>query len=431
MVVASPFIQKLLDRFGSSRYATISFLLHVLLIAGFGGTVLFQAASEPPDFIGAGGDGKFVASSENNTPPPPQNQPAKETSFKVTTDTQQPTTPPLTAITTQSTQALSFTMDAVMSPSMNITPTVDSSVQNMQTTAPKVTAEGLNAQQAKAISEFTGGWSVGKQGSGGGKGDREREFQFIAYIAQYAGGDWNSTITVEKGKVVRGSLPNLLWLISKWSNGKIKTNERDVEVIKLDSDQLFSIKPPFIFMTGTRDFKLTDKEVENLRKYVQLGGCIWGDSSLPGLRSRFDIAFRREMRRIIPDVNKEFEPLPANHDIYTKGYYPEIKSVVPGVNFYKDPVFALTIYGQIGILYTPNDYGDMWQIGLDEKGQIDLSRNKDNQYIAVNYNFWRYNGIYVYNLEPPALANSFKFGTNIIIHLLTRWEDAVRRASRL
>ena len=65
---------------------------------------------------------------------------------------------------------------------------------------------------------------------------------------------------------------------------------------------IFNKKPPFIFFTGHRDFHLTDKEVTNLRNYIIVGGCVWGDSSLAGHRSRFDIAFRREMLECVEAV---------------------------------------------------------------------------------------------------------------------------------
>jgi len=171
--------------------------------------------------------------------------------------------------------------------------------------------------------------------------------------------------------------------------------------------------------------------VENLQKYVRMGGCVWGDSSLPGLRSRFDIAFRREMKRVIPDVDKEFEPLPANHPIFTQTYFPEIKEVPPGLNYYTEKVEALKIYGEIAILYTANDYGDMWQIGLNQQGQIDLRRNERNQFVAINEVLYSNREVYVRNISPESLANCFKFGTNVVIHLLTRWENKVRTAPTL
>ena len=57
------------------------------------------------------------------------------------------------------------------------------------------------------------------------------------------------------------------------------------------------------------DFKLTDQEVKNLGEYLRSGGCIWGDSSLPGQRSRFDIAFRREMLRLMPELNQKWHEI--------------------------------------------------------------------------------------------------------------------------
>ena len=45
--------------------------------------------------------------------------------------------------------------------------------------------------------------------------------------------------------------------------------------LDLSSDEIFQKKPPFIWFTGHRDFKLTEKEVANLGEYLRRGGCIW------------------------------------------------------------------------------------------------------------------------------------------------------------
>ena len=288
----------------------------------------------------------------------------------------------------------------------------------------------MSPDRAKEILVFTGGWT--KMQPGSEIDIRSREFEFTAYIGQYNGGNWNSTVRVSPGnKIETGSLPNLLYLMSAWSKDKIKTNYKNVQAIKLDSAEIFSVKPPFIFLTGTRDFRLSEKEVINLQKYVRMGGCIWGDSSLPDLRSRFGIAFKREMKRVIPDVDKNFEPLPSNHPIYTEGYFADVKEVPAGLNFYKEPLSAMKIYGEIAILYTANDYGDMWQVGLNQEGQIDERKSADGAYVAVNPAIYAQRDIYLRNLGPEALSASFKFSTNIVIHLLTRWESKVRTPPRL
>jgi len=417
-------VQKLLDKFSQSRDFTISFVLHLIIVMIFGSTVLFNAVQEPPDF--EGGEGGFVQAGAQEVAQPQQQTNPQQTTFNVAT-VPTATTSSVTAITTTAPNALNFTMSPTISPVMTTAPTAPSAA-SVTAAATSIGSDGLSAAAASQIKAFTGGWG---KGTGSGTGTRSREFEFTAYIGQYAGGNWNSTVRVAQNKIVTGSLPNLLYLMSFWSKDRIKTNYKNVQAIKLDSDQIFSVKPPFIFLTGTRDFKLTDKEVENLQKYVRSGGCIWGDSSVPGLRSRFDIAFRREMKRVIPDVDKDFEPLPENHPIFTQGYFAEIKSVPPGLNFYQDNVQALSIYGEIAILYTSNNYGDMWQIGLNEQGQIDTRRNQQQQFVAINETLFNNRGVYIRNITPDALATTFRFGTNVVIHLLTRWEDKVRTAPSL
>jgi hypothetical protein len=419
-------IQKLLDKLSNSRDFTISAALHAVLIALFGGTVLYQAVQEPPDFEGEWGG--FVQPNEVAAPPLKQQPPPPETTFNVATAPAALSSSQISAITTTAANPLNFAMDPIITAPITTTPTAPS----QPAVAPPASGAGMDGMStavAAQIKEFTGGWG---KGQGSGVGTRSREFEFTAYIGQYSGGNWNSTVRISAGKKIEtGSLPNLLYLMSLWSKDKIKTNYKNVQAIKLDSDEIFSVKPPFIFLTGSRDFKLTEKEVENLQKYVRMGGCIWGDSSLPGLRSRFDIAFKREMKRVIPDVDKNFEPLPANHPIFTDGYFADIKEVPPGLNFYKEPVFAMKIYGEIAILYTANDYGDMWQVGLNQQGQIDMRRDAHDHYVAINPDIYDRRDVYLRNIDPGALSACFKFGTNVVIHLLTRWESKVRTAPTL
>ncbi len=419
-----PFVQKFLDKFSNSRDFTISFTLHAILIAIFSGTVLFQAVQEPPDFEGESGG--FVQASD--APQAPQ-QPHQVQPPTVNTLVAPPSAAnSLNTITTSAVNPANFTMSPTIMTPVTTAPATTTTAATVVAPTTGMSSDGLTTAAASQIKAFTGGWG---KGQGIGTGVRSREFEFTAYLGQYQGGNWKSTVRVAQNKIETGSLPNLLYLMSEWSKDKIKTNYKNVKAIKLDSDEIFAIKPPFIFMTGTRDFKLTEKEVETLRKYVRLGGCIWGDSSLPGLRSRFDIAFRREMKRVIPDVDKDFEPLPNNHPIFTQTYFPEIKDVPPGLNFYREPVFAMKIYGEIAVLYTANDYGDMWQVGLNKDGKIDMRVDKNQQYVAINPMIWDNRAVYLRNITQDSLATSFKFGTNVVIHLLTRWESKVRTAPTL
>lgn len=427
----SSLIDRLIEKFNNSRFFTISFVLHVLLIVIFGGTVLFEAMQEPPDF--EGGEGGFIAGGEEVAAPPAAQTQPQETTFTVSTPTVQNTT--VAAITTTGQNPLNFSMDAIITPSTMVTPTTTTAAVSAAP-ATSVSAAGMSAAVAGQIREFTGGWG---KGSGSGTGTRQREFDFTAFIAKYNGGNWDSVFRIVDN-IPQGALPNLLEFMSKESRDKIKTNYNKVEAVPLDSDRIFAAKPPFIFFTGSRDFVLTDKEVANLQKYVRLGGAIWGDSSVPGRGSAFDIAFRREMRRVIPDKDKDFEALSPNDAMFRRApYFPEIKQQPAGLNYYDEPVYVMRYFGEIAVIYTANDYGDMWEFGIKQKGprewELNNDRNVRGERVALNWDLYLNNGLYIHNVDPrppiQSLLDTYKFGTNMVIHLLTRWEDKLRSAPRL
>ena len=414
-------------RLSKSQFFVASLLFHLLLVIFFGGKAIFDNIKEDPDMI-ATEAGQFVSSDPNPAPPaPPAQSQQTKPQFNVT-PTQAAAPAALSAITSMSNSPTSFNMPM----SMVTAPTRANNISVIDTTPvtmPSTTNPAtMNKETQAAIAGFTGGWA---QSSGGGGGSlKSRKFKFTAYVAKYAGGDWASTVRKNGDRIVGGSLPNLLYLMKTQSQDKIDATP-DPEAIDLSSNKIFAVKPPFIFFTGHRDFVLTPLEVENLQRYVRLGGCIWGDSSLPGQRSRFDIAFRREMKRVIPDIDKQFEALPADHEIFTKTYFNEIRGVPPGINNYHEPVYALKYNGEIGVLYTANDYGDMWQVGLDARWQVDSRRGKSGEFVALNQGIWENRDIYYRGITPEKVANTFKFGTNVVIHLLTRWESKVRSIGTL
>ncbi len=412
------FARTWIDRLASSRDFTLSVVFHLILVLLLGSVVLHEMVEEPSDFITS--EQKFVSDAPA-APRPPEER----------------SQPDLPAILEPSPVAPGVVPDLVRpipsigGPSSLPLPGVNVPFPDVGPLAPKLPPATVahnrpTKQQAHAIDGFVKDWVNGPTNVG----TREQQFQFTAYVGVYAGGNWNSTNRVENEVVTHGSLPNLLYFLSATSKNKVKTNYRDVRAIRLDSDELFTVKPPFVFLTGTRDFRLTDREVENLRRYIQMGGAIWGDSSVPGRNSRFDIAFRREMKRILPDIDKEWEALPESHPIFSRAYFPEVRQVPGGLNHYREPVLALKIYDQVAVLYTANDYGDMWQVGLDAKGNIDLRRDERGRMVATNEELWNYRDTYVRNLSPEALQASYEFGSNVVIHLLTRWQG-IRNSAEL
>jgi hypothetical protein len=215
--------------------------------------------------------------------------------------------------------------------------------------------------------------------------------------------------------------------MQEWTKDQV--NSRYVpEPLDLASADIFNIKPPFIFFTGSEDFTLTDEEVKNLRRYLLLGGAIWGDSSLPGRNSRFDIAFRREMKEVVSDKDKQFEPLPMDHTLFTKMKY-TINEMPPGLNYYSEPVYVMRVFDELSVIYTANDYGQMMQIGLTQDGEIDTRRDAQNNFVAIDGEIWWNRGIYFRNIDEESLRRSYEFSINMVMYLLTRWEDKLRRFS--
>jgi hypothetical protein len=416
--LAAPRRASILEWASRVQSVTFSTVLHAIVVLVLGGTVLIEK-TKAPDFAP---EGVLVDDQPTVIPWRPTTLPTNQALSSTSTALPSPASINSSALASLITTSPK-TNYIVALPGISTGP----NIPNTPKTPPAAPSRegGLDPKIAAGIGNFTRHWAKGGRGSYD-KPLRSREFVFTAYLAKYEGGDWDSTVELEDGQIWKGSLPNLLYIISKLSKNKIHAEPQAVP-LNLTSGEIFEKKPPFIWFTGHRDFKLTEKEVEVLGEYLRQGGCIWGDSSLPGQRSRFDIAFRREMLRLVPDPNQPWRPLPPNHPIFTKGYYSDIRAVPPGINYYDEPIYMLAGYGgEIAVIYTANDYGDMWQFGIDEKGQVDLSIDERRRYVAISKPMWDRRNIYFRNVEPKSLFDTYKFGTNVIIHLVTRWEDKLR-----
>jgi hypothetical protein len=285
------------------------------------------------------------------------------------------------------------------------------------------TYSGISNQRALQIRGFTESWWQGNRPSGGRIGSRGPPIEFPIYVGRTESPGSGAFVRVNpRGVVVAGSVPNLAEMIRFQSRGRI-TPRIQGEMIRLSSDEVFKKKPPFIFLTGRGDFRLTDAEINNMREYLMVGGCIWGDAALPGRGSRFDIAFRREMKRIVGEAT-EFKPIPPNHPIY-KGEFVQLSGPPPGINHLKNPVEVLKIDDIEAVIYTSNGYGAMWQVMLQERdfNQIDRS-----VMVTSEIEFWNRRNTVFRNVDEKTVFATYQFGLNMVAYLLIRFEDAIRFA---
>jgi len=398
-------------RLRSLPFYLVALLLHLLFLLIFG-TYTVTEHSEP--IITVFTAPQPVTPAANVPPPPP---PSPDRSLK---NVSSPATPsPSIRNNPRAITGGRSNSQLVTSPAMIATAIQQQS--QVRSTAPTMTLDagrgGPNIpvlQLRQMLSRAAGFLQAGAGVSGSGRSTRAR---FACYWAIYQGGDWNCNPT---------ALPNLTAQVARWSRDRIQ-QKTEPQPIVVSSKDLFTIKPPFIFVTGHKDFTFTDEEIENLRQYLHAGGAIWADNDLPGRRSRFDIAFRREMKRVLTD--RDFEKLPEDHPIMSS-FYP-LRKLPSGMNFYQEPIEVLRlIANEIAVVYTLNAYGDFWESALDENDRIDRQLYRTSA--RGGYHKWGphfgsyYTSTHYRNVTDEAVVNAYKLGINIVVHLLNRYDDRLR-----
>jgi hypothetical protein len=213
--------------------------------------------------------------------------------------------------------------------------------------------------------------------------------------------------------------------VVEWSHNNIKA-EVVPEPLAIGGPDLMTKRPPFIFFTGHKDFHLSDQEVQNLADYLQVGGAIWGDNALAGKGSRFDVAFRREMKRVVPDLDKDFEIVKPDNPIFTKSWYP-IQKLATGMNYYNEPIEELNIDGKLAILYTPNDYSDMMDMRIlpGDTEQLLPYYGMPPHTLFTEPEFWLHQHAFYRNFNIPSSLEVQHLAMNILGHMLVRFDDAL------
>lgn len=395
------------DRISRSGYFFGAVLLHLIVFLMVATWVVFPAFKPPAE------DFTKTYLPQGVPPPPP-----------VTPAVQVPTTTVAAPSTTIISPAAAPTFNV---PMPELTPATTPATMSQRAPEKVIDKQNTIAPERLAkIMETEQKWGRDKQNILNSAGDPKNVVaHFPVYLASYANGDWGYGQYMPGGKIVAGSLSNMVAKINEWSHGNI-TGEVVDTPLNIGGPELLDKKPPFIYFTGHKDFTLTEQEIQNLRDYLQVGGAIWGDNSLPGRGSRFDVAFRREMKRVVPDIDKNFEPVEMTSEVFTKSWFP-LSSVAPGMNYYAEPFEHLDIDGKLAIFYTPNDYNDMLSMrilpgdtqfkrGVPKKITSPLDRLSTSETLLRNRN------IFFRNYELPACLECNKVGINIIGYMLVRFD---------
>ncbi|MHC4717645.1 MAG: DUF4159 domain-containing protein, partial [Planctomycetota bacterium] len=153
------------------------------------------------------------------------------------------------------------------------------------------------------------------------------------------------------------ALPNLM----KYLAARTTLNVQFKRVpVNLAEDKAFD--HPVLYMTGLRDFKLSEAEVARLRTYVRSGGVLLADAAAG--RKGFDAAFRREIRRVLPDA--ELAPVALSSPLFqapfkvrTVDYTQAVKAAQPDLN--APSLLGVTLDGSLAVIYSPHSLGNGWE----------------------------------------------------------------------
>ncbi len=147
---------------------------------------------------------------------------------------------------------------------------------------------------------------------------------------------------------------------------------------------------PLVYMTGHRQFEFTEKQVTVLRQYLMRGGVLLAEACCG--RREFDIAFRREIKKVLPDYS--LEVLKPEHPIFSINFKiseinltPLAKQYFPDLN--RPWIEAIKINNREAVIYSPLALSVGWQ-GL-------------NPPFAAGY----------------SQADSLRLGVNIILYIMT------------
>jgi len=164
----------------------------------------------------------------------------------------------------------------------------------------------------------------------------------IAQLQYGGGGDWYANPS---------ALPNLLRTIRERTG--LNVADRPARV-KLTDPGLWNY--PFLYMTGHGNVKLSDEEVQVLRRYLLSGGFLHVDDNY-GL----DKSFRREIKRVFPD--KDLVELPASHPVYSVFY--KFPGGLPKIHKHDGkPAQGFGIFheGRLVLFYSyESDLGNGWE----------------------------------------------------------------------
>ena len=194
--------------------------------------------------------------------------------------------------------------------------------------------------------------------------------EFVFARLRYDSGDWDYNPKV---------CSNVLDTVLQYTSIPVKQDE---VVITLDSADLLSF--PFLFMTGHKLVRFSEKERRGLVRYVENGGLLFSDDCNHDVNGLYAKSFEAEMVRAFgPGA---LQKLPNDHRVYRSFFkFSGPPQTTHELNGWGDNVVhgylrGVERNGRLGVVYSNQDYGCEWDYAWQNK----RFRTKDNTKFAVN-----------------------------------------------
>jgi len=168
---------------------------------------------------------------------------------------------------------------------------------------------------------------------------RRQQFVFAQIKHQ---GDWNP---------MPGALGNLLTQLASNTSASVSFQRKEVNLTDPDLFQY-----PFLYMTGMRDPRFTDKDLAVLKRYLASGGFLLADATY-GLKE-FDASMRRNIKQMFPEA--KLEKFDSEHPLFHS--FEDIKTLVFTTDGGERPseIEGLMVNGNPVLVYSRYDLGCGW-----------------------------------------------------------------------
>ncbi len=140
---------------------------------------------------------------------------------------------------------------------------------------------------------------------------------------------------------------------------------------------------PLLYITGHREFRWSKQEAAWLQRYLKAGGILLADSCCG--RTAFDVAFRRELHKLLPQSKLERLDLKhplyhCHYDITRVGYTPRVHEDFGPLEV--PQLEGITIDGRLAVIYSKFDLGNGWEqfphaysYGLKDEAALQIGTN--------------------------------------------------------